>query len=93
MHDEHLLTPAEATRELPGRPSLRTVWRWMQRGVRGIKLESVVIGGRRYTSRESGQRFIERTTSAATGQATGQVSTRRAMALERAERELDDSGV
>lgn len=94
LDNEHLLTPAEATREFPGRPALRTIWRWMQRGVRGVKLESITIGGRRFTSREAGQRFIEATTAAAaTDRPKGQFTRERAEALDRAERELDESGI
>jgi hypothetical protein len=42
-----------------------TLWRWATRGVRGVKLETLLIGGIRYTSAESLQRFYERTTAAA----------------------------
>lgn len=31
-------------------PDVTTVWRWRSRGVRGIRLDTVCIGGRRYTS-------------------------------------------
>jgi len=50
----------------PGnQPHLATIWRWAQRGVRGIKLETVAIGGRRYVSPEAVERFIAATTAAA----------------------------
>lgn len=52
----------------PGRGGRRvnssTVIRWCLRGVRGVRLESVVVGGRRYTDRASIVRFIEATTAA-----------------------------
>lgn len=38
-----------------------TVHRWIKRGVRGIQLETIRIGGRRYTSVEAIHRFIEAT--------------------------------
>lgn len=41
-------------------PSLGSVWRWALRGVRQNKLESLVIGAVRYTSREAIIRFIAR---------------------------------
>lgn len=63
---ETLKSPAEATRHAPGRPHVSTIWRWMTRGVRGIRLESLVCAGRRYTSLEAIERFIARTTEAAT---------------------------
>lgn len=40
-------------------PHVATVWRWAMHGVRGVKLESVVIGGCRYTSREAVARFLK----------------------------------
>lgn len=57
---ETLVTAAEATKIFPTRPSPATVWRWMTRGTRGLHLESVVVGGQRYTSREAIARFLER---------------------------------
>jgi len=39
-------------------PDAATVWRWAVHGVRGLKLESVVIGGRRFTTAEAVERFV-----------------------------------
>ena len=47
--------------------SSATIWRWAQRGVRGVRLETFAIGGRRYTTKEAFERFVERTTQAAQG--------------------------
>ena len=47
-----------APSHIPGRPALSTIWRWLQVGVRGRKLESGMIGGRRWTSRQAIQRFL-----------------------------------
>jgi hypothetical protein len=41
--------------------SLSTVWRWCLKGVRHAKLESVVIGGRRFSTTEAWQRFVAAT--------------------------------
>ncbi len=68
---ERLLTLSAAAVSLPHRPHISTIGRWVQSGCRGVKLESVLLGGRRYTSKEALQRFIERTTSAATRTAEG----------------------
>ena len=38
--------------------SLATLHRWRLHGVRGTKLETCLIGGMRYTSREAIARFI-----------------------------------
>ncbi len=43
-----------------------TIWRWTLRGVRGgIRLESFIVGGRRYTTEQAFTRFVERITAAA----------------------------
>jgi len=44
----------------PNRPHASTIWRWANRGVRGVLLESVLIGGQRYTSQAAVERFIDR---------------------------------
>lgn len=48
--------------------ALPTTWRWARKGVKGIKLETVNIGGRRYSSLEAFGRFVDRTTAAADGE-------------------------
>ena len=59
---ETLETLAEAARSLPSRPHPSTLHRWRLRGIRGVKLDTILIGGRRYTSREALQRFFAATT-------------------------------
>ena len=63
--NERLLTFSQAAKSLPTRPSTATVWRWATRGVRGITLESIMVGGTRYTSAERLQEFCENVTTAA----------------------------
>ena len=80
MHDllqEQLVSLSEACRLLPGRPHISTAWRWVSRGVRGHRLETIVRGGRRFTSREALERFISRTTAAANGEPPPARSQRR----------------
>lgn len=59
---EHLLAPSAARHVVPGRRgrgvALSTIWRWMLIGARGRKLDSIIIGGSRYTSVEAIRRFI-----------------------------------
>src|SRR5271154_5104019 len=91
---ELLISLAAASKLLPGRPSITTLWRWHHRGVRGVKLETVVIGGRRYTSREAIARFIAATTAARDGQPTllrSPIARERAIA--QAEQELKKAGI
>ncbi len=94
IYQEHMLKISQAVRELPGRPSVATLWRWINCGVRGQKLETVLIGGIRFTSREALQRFVEATTAAADGRpAPSRTSKQRAAAIKRAEKELDAAGI
>jgi hypothetical protein len=66
------LTMAQAARMFPSgtagkRLNPTTVWRWCLKGARrGIRLQSVVIGTRRYTTRTWLQDFIEARTLEAT---------------------------
>jgi hypothetical protein len=88
---ETLIPISEAPAHVPGsRPHLATIWRWIQRGVRGVNLETVLVGGKRYTSAEAIARFVEETTAAAGGPQPkrGIRSRSRELAIERAEREF-----
>ena len=56
---ETLIDFAATAREFPGRAvCIQTLHRYRLNGVRGVKLESCLIGGRRFTSREAVARFI-----------------------------------
>ncbi len=61
---ETLIPLREAPRRLPPRPSGKRVhisacYRWISRGVRGVHLEAIRIGGSTYTSLEALQRFAD----------------------------------
>jgi len=58
---EDVIRLNEVPDELPGRVDVSTVWRWAQRGVGGVKLETVKIGGKKLTSRQALSRFIAAT--------------------------------
>jgi len=62
---ETLVPITDVPKSIPGRPCLRTVWRWIELGVYGVKLETIKVGQRRYTSKEAIRRFIAQTTAAA----------------------------
>lgn len=57
---EELFPFSKARSEFPGgkRRSLATLHRYRLHGIRGIRLETVLIGGSRYTSAASINRFI-----------------------------------
>jgi hypothetical protein len=65
-----LLSLAEAARLLPKAPNPATLWRWRTKGIRGVRLKTVLVGGRRYVSRAALNRFIQAVT-AATQQSDG----------------------
>jgi len=48
---------------------LSTIHRWRLRGVRGVKLQTWLIGGRRFTSEEALREFIAATNEASDGRA------------------------
>ena len=92
--EERRLSPSHICRELE--ISAATVGRWFGKGVRGVRLESIVVGGRRYTTREALQRFVDATTAApspAAGPADCRTNRQRDAAIARAEAELEKAGV
>src|SRR4051794_36942641 len=69
VNAEDLVSFAEAARMRPpgrnGRPMhTDTVRRHALKGIRGVRLEHVRLGGSLYTSRQATQRFAERLTAA-----------------------------
>jgi hypothetical protein len=61
---ETLQSISEAAKAIPGRPHASTVWRWRTRGIAGVRLEVVCVGGRTYTSSEAVARFLRSVTTA-----------------------------
>ena len=62
ISSETILSLDEATHRLPKRrggkrPHIATLYRWAQRGVRGVRLETIQVGGTLCTSVEALQRF------------------------------------
>ncbi len=94
---EELVSLTEATRALPrGRNGKRlhvaTLHRWAGCGLRGVVLDTIRVGGRRYTSTEALQRFFDRLTAQGrSGRAD--LSAADEGRLARAEKELDRRGV
>ena len=60
--------PSWSKEHLGKRVHPSTFQRWRLRGVRGVKLASILVGGERYSSEESLQVFFAATTAAADGQ-------------------------
>jgi hypothetical protein len=66
IYKEQIRSYAEASKALPGRPHSGTIARWATRGRQGVRLETVTIGGRRYTSLEAIQRFVRQLSGSGT---------------------------
>ena len=49
IETEQLRLLTKASADVPGNPHVSTLIRWALRGVKGIKLETVLVGGRRFT--------------------------------------------
>jgi hypothetical protein len=87
------LSMAQASHLLPGRPHISTLHRWRLRGVRGIRLQTCLVGGRRYTTEAWIAEFIDRSSGAPGPAAPAENASRREAAIRNAERELDDAGI
>jgi hypothetical protein len=91
---EKLLSFPQATIFLQSHPHICTLHRWRLRGITGIRLETVRIGGRRFTSREALERFNAAVTAAADGTpAQTRTPRRRQRDIARAEKELAEAGI
>ncbi|MFM9961851.1 MAG: DUF1580 domain-containing protein [Planctomycetaceae bacterium] len=55
---EDLISLREAAESIPTKPAPSTLQRWRLYGVRGRKLETLLIGGLRYTSKQAVIRFL-----------------------------------
>ncbi len=95
--DEEFLPLTQAPQHIPGRPHVTTVWRWVNRGVRGHRLEAVAVGGRVFTTRQAIQRFLEslnRTrTEPSPSPAEAPIQVRQQRRIAAAERVLREAGI
>jgi hypothetical protein len=93
---ERPITFNQAAKFLPDgrRPNFSTWWRWSQVGLHGVRLETVLCGGRRCTTAEAVARFFAAVTAAASGEPIRQRTTRQRQAdIKRAEREVAGDGI
>jgi hypothetical protein len=94
LANETVITLAEAAKRLPTRPHIASVYRHAQRGVRGIRLETIQVAGTLCTSVEAIQRWCERLTAARNGETLHVLTSRqRERAVAQAERELSEVGI
>jgi hypothetical protein len=89
---EQVVSLSEATKIVPPRNGKRvaftTLLRWTQRGIRGVKLESLRVGGTLCTSKEALQRFF-----AALSEQPQQATPSRQKRVDKAVAELTARGV
>jgi hypothetical protein len=93
---ETVLTLTNATKHLPplrrGRKiHVSTLYRWASKGISGVRLETLRLGGTTVTSTEALQRFADRLQRLRDGGA--QPPTRPSPDEEAIERELDRRGI
>ncbi len=90
---ESLISLTVAAKRCPGRPNVSTIWRWAGRDAN--PLETVRVGGRRYTSVEALERFIHRCTTGCVGQQSplSEPTALRQRDHLRAEQELQAAGI
>jgi hypothetical protein len=87
---ETRLSPSQAAGILAVNTS--TVWRWILKGVKGQRLESACVGGRRFTSQESLSRFVARINAGPGEVPTVRTHKQRERAISAAETELIKAG-
>jgi hypothetical protein len=89
LANEQIRPLARASHDVPGHPHISTLLRWALRGVKGVRLETVIIGGRRFTSLEAIRRFVVRLSEP---HPEGALQSKEGRA-ERVEAELDKAGI
>jgi len=97
ISDEDVITLADATKRLPRirgkRIHISTIYRWAHRGVGGVRLETLRVGGRLCTSAEALQRFCDALTAPRVEARGARLSRRREEEIRRAEAECDRLGI
>ena len=86
IQNDELLTMNEAVQRVPGRPHVSTIFRWTAGG----KLDSIRVGGKRFTSVEAIGRFIAKCSG---HKPDSQPTRQRTKQLASAERELAADGI
>lgn len=94
---EELVTFKELARSLPRRRKNRpvhyaTIHRWRSRGLKGIRLEAVRVGGAWHTSWEAFRRFCDRLTAVESQAELPSAKQGRGASHQNAEKSLDAEG-
>lgn len=94
LSEENPITLSKAASKVPGGPvHVSTMHRWRQKGCRGVRLETFLRGGVRYTTLEAIERFFAATTAAADCDIPPSLtSSQRQRAITKAEHEAIKAG-
>lgn len=90
--NEQLRLLTKASADIPGRPHVSTLIRWALRWVKGIRLDTVLVGGRRFTSIEAIERFLARLNEPGTVKRFDD-STKRQRQIAEVAQQLDVEGI
>ncbi len=98
---EHKLTDSlrdamplsRASDYIPGNPHAATLWRWVSKGVRGVKLAVVRVGGRTMVTPEAIETFLNRLNAVEETQAPVITPRQRRQQSETARKELAAIGI
>lgn len=94
INTETLVRLSEAPQYMPIKPHRNTLERWWRSGCRGVQLETVLLGGFRYTSVQAIDRFFAAINAAAPGAGSQAFIDRERQArIAAADKILDDAGV
>jgi Protein of unknown function (DUF1580) len=58
MKQDELFPINKAEKLFPSRPALATRWRWINKGVRGVKLSTIRVGGRVFVTEQMVRAFL-----------------------------------
>lgn len=97
INSERIVSLTEAAGLLPRRrqgkkPNVATLYRWAQRGCRGVILETVQVGGTKCTSIEALQRFCNQLSTGTSQAALPTTSAAQSKRLAEVNRKLDAAG-
>ena len=93
MFTEKVISLTQAAKQLPQRrqgkrPHVATLYRWASRGLRGVQLETIQIGGTMCTSLEALQRFFDQLSTPTQPNSRTQVASSRMRILDAASERL-----
>ena len=95
LRSETILRFPEVKKRTPFKVHVSTLHRWRLRGVRGVKLETAMLGGGRVTSLEALERFVVRVSESTDGGAAGVTPNTAAVGqrIQQASALLDAAGI